>query len=217
MLQTTVKKVFVARHGQSEWNGQKRISGQLDPGLTAKGQAQAKGLARVLHTEKLTAIYASPLSRAVATAKPSAELHGLPIQTCAALKEIHLGVLQGRYRDHRDPEARDLWRTWQSDKVTAHIPGGESFVDLETRVEPCLEQLLGHNKAGTILIVAHRSVVRVILGKLMHWSQKDYLPLEIHNHTLYQIEPGPKPVISTVRFDKEADSEKGRPYAGFKS
>ncbi len=211
----TVKKVLVVRHGQSEWNGQKRISGQLNPLLTSKGKIQAQCLAKVLRHEKLTAIHTSPLSRAVATAQPSAEVHGLSMQVWDALKEIHLGILQGRYRDHRDPEAQGLWRTWQQNKVTARIPDGESFIDLENRVVPCLEQILAQNNNGVILIVAHRSVVRVILGKLMHWQREVYLPLEIHNHTLYQIELGTEPIIKTVRFDKELDDKKGRHHATF--
>jgi broad specificity phosphatase PhoE len=217
MLATTVKKVFVVRHGQSEWNGQKRISGQLNPALTAMGRLQAAYLAQALRDKQLTAIYASPLSRALETAKPTAEHKQLPVQTCDALKEIHLGILQGRYRDYRDPEARRLWDKWQAEKVADRVPGGESFVDLEARVMPCLETILGQNQNGTILLVTHRSVVRVILGKLMHWSREDYLPLEIHNQFLYEVAPGPEPIINTVRFDKDTENKKGRRYAGFKN
>jgi broad specificity phosphatase PhoE len=216
-MMNTTRKIFVVRHGQSQWNGQKRVSGQLNPALTAKGKAQANALARVLRYEKLTAIYASPLSRALETAKPTATQQHLPIQTHDALKEIHLGVLQGRYRDERDPEAKQLWERWQLNKLEGKVPGGESFLDLEARVVPYLESILANNQNGIILIVSHRSVVRVILGKLMDWSREEYLPLEIGNPYLYEVVPGSKPTLNTVRFDKDTQDERGRRYVGFRS
>ncbi len=217
MIKTTVRKVFVVRHGQSEGNAQKRISGQLNPSLTFKGKQQARWLAEVLRGEKLTAIYSSPLVRAVDTAKPTALQHKLNIQTRDEFKEIHLGILQGRYRDERDPEAKKLWKTWQQNKVSGKVPDGESFVDLEQRVTPCLERVLTENSEGVLLIVAHRSVVRVMLGKLMGWPRDVYLPLDIHNQFLYSVMPGQEPVLNTVRFDKVTEGEKGRHYAGFRS
>ena len=124
-------RIFLARHGQSEFNAEGRISGQLDPPLTAKGRKQAQLLARALDDERISSIYTSDLVRARETAAPTALAHGLPIRLSAALREIDLGVLQGRFRDERDPEAERLWRARASDPGTYRPPGGESFADLD--------------------------------------------------------------------------------------
>jgi broad specificity phosphatase PhoE len=149
--QTT--KIFLVRHGQSEWNGQNRVSGQLDPVLTPKGIQQAHALARVLRDEPLAAIYTSSLTRAVETARPTAELHRLPIQTRDALKEINLGVLEGRFRDERDPEAQQLWEEREEDRLHYQVPGGESYLDLERRVTACLNEIMDQEAGKTVLIV----------------------------------------------------------------
>ena len=206
-------RIFLARHGQSVWNAEKRISGQGDPPLSELGLAQAKALARVLKNETLSAIYSSPLGRTIMTAQPTAEAQGLPLQTENALKEINLGSLQGRFRDERDPEAAQLWQAWQADKEQSPH-GGESFLDLEARVMPCLETILQATEGGTVLIVGHRSTNRVLLGGLLGWSRSTYLSLGIRNRYLYDIELRPEPCISTLCLDA---AKEGRRYAGFRT
>lgn len=196
-------KVFLVRHGQSEWNGQKRISGQLDPPLTPKGIQQAVALAATLRTEKLSAIYTSPLTRAVETARPTADQHQLTIQTREALQEIHLGVLEGRFRDQRDPEAQRLWADWQKDKEHYRIPGGETFLELEQRIIPCLNDIITQEATGSILIVGHRSVNRVILGALLGWPRRLTLELNLRSKYLYEITSGQGSQIKTICLDQE--------------
>jgi len=101
--------ILLARHGQSVCNAEKRLSGQLDIPLAPQGRCQAHLLARVLRADLLSAIYTSTLIRAVKTVRPTAMAHGLPIQQCDALKELRLGVLQGRCYTGR--------RTWHSASI----------------------------------------------------------------------------------------------------
>lgn len=82
--------IFLVRHGRSEWNGCKKVTGQLNPPLSPEGIAQAQCLARILRDRRLGGIYTSTLERAIATARPTARLHNLSIHTCDGLKEIHL-------------------------------------------------------------------------------------------------------------------------------
>ncbi len=202
-----MRKIFLVRHGRSEWNGRKRISGQHDPPLSPEGVRQAQCLKALLRDERLSAIYASPLSRAVATAGPTAACHHLDITTCDALKEIHLGILQGRFRDGRDPEAQRLWAEREKEKLHYRIPGGETFLELERRVVPCLHDIL--EQKGAVLIVGHRSTNRVILRELMRWSLNVALELDLRSKYLYEIVPGANPLISTIRLDN------GHKYDGF--
>jgi broad specificity phosphatase PhoE len=123
--------VYLVRHGESQLNLEKRVSGQMDTPLSSKGHRYSQTLGEQLRTVQLTGIYTSALSRTIETAGPTAAIHGLPIQSHAALNEQDFGILEGRYRDERDPEARALWEARKQDKPAYRIPGGECFVDLQ--------------------------------------------------------------------------------------
>lgn len=214
MHNTTTTKVFLVRHGQSEWNAQKRISGQGDPELTLQGRKQATCLEKILRAEKLAAIYSSPLQRALATANPTATAHGLTIRTCAALQEIHFGILQGRFRDARDPQAQRLWAAREKDKLRFKFPGGENFEELEARVRPCVQEILAAHTGQTILLVGHRSVNRVAFGVLLQWPRAQYIDLDLSGKYLYVITYAHAPRLATLRLDEE---KCGRRYEGFKT
>lgn len=112
ITQTTVRHttVYLVRHGESLLNREKRVSGQLDTSLSSNGIQKGQLLADRLRHVALTGIYTSALTRTVETARPTAEHHGLPIQRTPELNELHMGVLEGRFRDTRDPEASAIWQ-----------------------------------------------------------------------------------------------------------
>ncbi|MFQ5783920.1 MAG: histidine phosphatase family protein [Alphaproteobacteria bacterium] len=203
------KTVYVVRHGRSLWNGTKKISGQLEPGLSSDGKAQAQRLGRVLRDVRLDAVYTSTLRRAVETAQPVSLLHGLEIQQCAALREQHMGVVQGRFRDHRDPEALWLWNWRGADRLHRRLPDGESFADLEARVLPCLDEILRREAGKVVLIVGHRNTNRVVLGRLLGWPREDALEARVRACHLYEIAPGGVPRVETISL-RRRDSGKRR-------
>lgn len=210
MKEPLPEKIFLVRHGQSEWNGKKRISGQLDPPLSKMGVQQAQMLEKLLRREKLSAIYTSTLERSIETARLTAEYHQISIQKKEALMEIHLGILQGRFRDQRDPEAQRLWIARSADRLTYRIPGGETFSELEQRVAPCINEILQKEAGGVVLIVGHRNTNRAILGVLMRWLSDSMVGLKLSNKYLYEITLGDDPSIKTISLDENLK------YDGFK-
>lgn len=202
------RKIFLVRHGRSEWNGRKIVSGQMDPPLSDEGKQQAQCLAKVLQGQNISAVHTSSLSRAIETARPFADFCGLQIETHDALREINFGVLQGRFRDERDPEAQAMWAERESDKENFRFPEGEIFSELETRVDECLEGIL--RTAENILIVGHRSTNRVIMGRLMKWARQRAVSLKLRSKYLYEILDGEDPQINTIKICG------GEKYAGFK-
>lgn len=179
--------IYLARHAQSALNNQKRISGQLDAPLSAKGAAQARALVRLLADAPLAAIYTSALQRSVHTALPLAQTLGMAVTPLAALNEINMGVLQGRWRDARDAEAAALWRQWQSDMWNFRAPGGESFAQLQHRVARALEQIRAAHSGATALIVAHRGTNRVLLGTLLQLPEEQWPGLKPSNKIVHRI------------------------------
>ena len=172
MTTTNTTTLYLARHGQSEWNNQGLVTGQLDPGLSDKGAQQSQALAQCLRDEPLNAIYASALQRTIDTAQPTATVKGMAIVSLPELNEIHMGVLQGRHRDESDPEARALWAQWQADLWGYHVAGGERMDEFAQRVEAALQALLQRHRGERLLIVGHRATNRVLLGTLLGWPRE---------------------------------------------
>jgi len=202
-------KIFLVRHGKSIWNGCKRISGQGNPPLSVTGIQQARHLVNILAGEKLTAVHASPLGRAMDTGRPVAEHHDVAMHLHAELMEQNFGALEGRYRDGRDAEAKRLWALRKADPMGFRPPsGGETFADLISRVLFCLNGIL-RGQTGPILIVGHRNTNRVILGALSGWTTADALNATPRNQLLYEILPGPRVEVNTIRLEETPRYHRG--------
>ena len=194
---SVVTTLYLARHGQSEWNNQSRVTGQLNPGLSPKGQQQSEALAHCLRDEDLAAIYTSALQRTIDTAQPTAVAKRMPISSLPALNEINLGLLQGRYRDERDPEAQAMWAQWQADMWGCQVPEAEHFEDLAHRVSQALQDILQRHQGRSALIVGHRGTNRVLLGGLLGWPRERWPELRLRNKFLYRIRLGAETEIAT--------------------
>ena len=92
---------------------------------------------------------------------------GLAIVSLPAFNEINVGVLQGRYRDERDPEAQALWAQWQAALWDFRVPGGERFDEFTARVSAALQTILHRHDGQRVLIVGHGATNRVLLGTLL--------------------------------------------------
>ena len=207
-----VTTIYLARHGQSEWNHQYRVTGQLDPGLSAKGRQQSLALADCLRGEALDAIYTSALQRTIDTAQPTATAKQLPITALPALNEIHLGVLQGRFRDERDPEAQAMWAGWQADLWGAAVPGGERFEEVAERAGQALQGILQRHAGRSTLIVGHRGTNRVLLGTLLGWPRPRWSELSLRNKFCYRLRLGSETQIATLTL---SGSKTGQCQDGF--
>ena len=193
----TVTTLYLARHGQSEWNNQSRVTGQLNPGLSLKGLQQSEAVAQCLHDEDLAAIYTSVLQRTIHTALPTASAKKLLINSLPALNEMNLGVLQGRFRDERDPQAQAMWAQVHADMWGYQVPGAESYHDLMHRVADALQDILQKHRGRRILIVGHRNTNRVLMGKLLDWPRERWPELRLRNKFFYRIRLGAKTEIAT--------------------
>ncbi len=190
--------IFLARHGRSEANEARTVAGQLDVALSAEGHRQADALARFLAQHSIDAVYASPLRRAIDTAQPTANQHGLSVHAKEAFRELHFGSLEGRNRD-TDLQAHEAYERWRCapDQVTP--PDGESYVDLSNRVKPALAAIVARHPGQTVLVVGHQVTNRVILGTLIA-SQTlgtEVSKAKLRSRDVYEIYVGDSPTICT--------------------
>jgi broad specificity phosphatase PhoE len=152
--------IVLVRHGQTEPNRAGRLLGRADPPLNERGRHQADALAIVLeHGPAPRLVLTSPLLRARETAERISAATGTPVRTDERLIELDYGEWDERLL--RDIPA-DVGTRWRSDPSFA-APGGESLVDLRSRITPCAEGLMELASDGVIIVVSHVSPIKAII------------------------------------------------------
>ncbi len=152
--------VFVARHGETDWNRAGRYQGQRESILTETGFAQAGALARALADRPIERVFSSPLSRCVESAEPVARAHNLGIEIDERLIEIAHGTWEGRLRSDIERDDPQTMRDWRHEPDRVHFAGGESLADVLARWESFASSLHGEKE---IVVVTHDVLVRVAI------------------------------------------------------
>lgn len=163
--------LYFARHGESQANLERIISNRdLPHPLTERGRTQATALAEQLAAAAISAIYASPILRAQQTAQLIAERLRLPIFTSTALREFDCGVMEGQGTEKAWAAHEAVITAWAIHDYAQHIPGGESFVDMQARFVPFINQLISQHveDASTILLISHGSLLYHMLPLVFH-------------------------------------------------
>lgn len=158
-----MSRLVLVRHGQTVWHAENRYAGNTDIELTPKGHEQAERLARWAATAGLAAVWSSPLQRARLTAEPCARSTGLPLAIDERLTELSFGQgegLTGAEMEARFPEAR---AAFVRDPVTYALPGGEEPLAAVRRGMAALQVIAAAAPAGRSLVVAHSTLLRLVL------------------------------------------------------
>jgi broad specificity phosphatase PhoE len=159
-----VTRIILVRHGQTEWNREERFRGRIDVDLNETGRAQAEACARHIAARWTpSAVYSSPLSRAVHTAEPIAHRCGLHVQRLEGLTDIDYGEWHGLTPEDARMRWPDLTEAWLRTPGRVGPPGGESLGALQKRVLAAVQFLTRTHVDGTIVAVAHKVVNRVLL------------------------------------------------------
>ncbi|NUW42179.1 histidine phosphatase family protein [Nonomuraea rhodomycinica] len=160
-------RLVLVRHGETVWHAENRYAGLSDVALTARGREQAGELASWAATAGLTGVWASPLSRAVITATPSAEAAGVELRVDERLREIDFGQgdgLTSAEMHERFPEAR---AAFEADPAAHPLPGGEDPAAVADRFVAALEDVRAAQPDGRVLVVAHTTAIRLALCRLI--------------------------------------------------
>jgi len=160
-------RLVLVRHGETVWHAENRYAGRSDIALTDKGRAQAQRLAEWARTANLSAIWASTLSRARLTAEPAAEATGLPLQTDARLVELDFGQGEGMTDAEMHATFPEERAAFLRDPAAHPLPGGEDPATAAERCVTALHSIADANKDGRVLVVAHNTLLRLVLCRLL--------------------------------------------------
>jgi probable phosphoglycerate mutase len=148
-------KLFLVRHGQTDWNAATRYQGHSDIPLNDTGLQQAETAARDFNGTTVEAIYASDLQRALQTAHYFSMLSGLTIQKDARLREIYLGEWEGQSIAQIREEYPELVALRKENPTHYAAPGGETVMELAHRVVAAADAISESHPNGNVLVVAH--------------------------------------------------------------
>jgi 2,3-bisphosphoglycerate-dependent phosphoglycerate mutase len=183
-------RIIAVRHGETAWNVDARIQGQLDVGLNDTGRWQARRVGEALAGEPISAVYSSDLGRAHETAQSIGEATGTPVVAEEGLRERSFGVFEGKtFNEIHEtwPDHAQNWRRripeWQPPE------GGESLLQLRERVTRTMESLAARHPGEQIVVVAHGGVLdtlyRVATGQEVNSPRTWELPNGAINRLLW--------------------------------
>ncbi|MEK6233874.1 MAG: histidine phosphatase family protein [Planctomycetales bacterium] len=177
--------LYCVRHGESAFNAEGRIQGQMDAPLSELGRRQGEAVGKAMASIHLDAVYSSPLSRAHDTAIQVAEPHGLEIQLDDRLKEINAGVFQGKLWPEIEAEFPNEARAWKAQEPGFRIPEGESRRELMDRGAAALRDF-SRGKHEAIAVVAHGGMLTAALKTLLEIPPR-LNPFQLFNCSISQL------------------------------
>ncbi len=179
------KKIFLIRHGQTDFNLQGIVQGSgVDSSLNATGRAQAKAFYEAYRTVSFDKVYTSALRRTSETVSDFINA-GIPHEKNSGLNEISWGTNEGK-KITPDEDAYYHWmlQQWQTGNTSLRIQGGESPDEVAARQRPVIDRIIGE-KDKTVLVCMHGRAMRIILCQLVNYPLKSMDMFEHANLCLY--------------------------------
>lgn len=175
-------EILLIRHGQTDWNRDRRIMGRLPVPLNAAGRREVEQLSHVLRDVEIDAIYTSPLKRAVETAGRLLGRRGGRVILAPDVAEIDYGQWVGKTFDEVRHEENYL--VYHTRPSRAKAPGGERMIQVYRRTGRFIERLRKKHREGRVVVVSHADVIKAILVRYLKLDLNDLLKIRIDNCSL---------------------------------
>lgn len=200
-------RIFLVRHGETDWNKEGRFQGQRDTGLSEKGQAQAYKVASYLAAHAFEGVVSSPLSRALDTALKIGsvcclsgnEIEG--VEVVDEFTEINHGDWEGLLANEVRERWGDLLEQWHAEPEAVKMPGegGESLEDVRRRAVEGVERIAARY-SGDVVVASHDAVIKVLLCHFLGIPLANFWRFQVANCSLSIIElnEGKAPRVSLM-------------------
>jgi alpha-ribazole phosphatase len=157
-------RMVLVRHADPDRQAHGRCYGALDISLSPSGRRHARLLAQRLGHIPVSAVYSSPLERAVDTAAPIATAHNLITTFDDRLREIDFGEFEGCTYVEIEQGYPALYRQWMESPTHVRFPGGEDYTTLRLRAVAAMEAIRDRHQGATVVVVSHDGVLRAMLA-----------------------------------------------------
>lgn len=170
----TATRLYLVRHGATALTTEDKFSGDIGVELSDEGRWQAAKLGDRLVKEAITAVYCSPLSRAVDTAHLAADRLSLKPILRDGLREISHGHWEGLSRREVEAKFHEEYCAWENDPFTFAPEGGESGLAVLARALPVIREVVTSHKGQRVLVVSHKATLRLLLSSLLGFDERGY-------------------------------------------
>ena len=181
-------QVYLVRHGETRWNAERRIQGQSDSPLTAKGEQQAVQVGDRVRTYGITHVIASDLGRTRRTAEIIADACGCGVTFDARLRELDMGVLEQRHLDSLSAEEEAWRRLVVNGTPDGRIPEGESMQELSVRMRAALNACLDLPAGSRPLLVSHGIALGCLVGTILGLPAHAERRLRLRNCSISRVD-----------------------------
>jgi len=181
--------IYITRHGQTEWNVEKKLQGHQDSPLTELGVKQAQWLGEALEQVPIDYIYSSSSPRALLTAELIRQNRPIAIKASDELREINLGLWEGQRQDVlKETEAEQFGYFW-NDPDRFGVEQSETFQEVSERAVSKLMEIAAEHEGSRILLVTHTVVVKLLMAHFEGRAMKNLWELPyIHPTCLSKVE-----------------------------
>ncbi len=186
----TATTLVLSRHGQTVWHHENRYAGHSDVDLTPDGYNQAKLLADWAARVRPSVVACSPVRRAAETAAPTAHALGLEPLVVPDLREVSFGIAEGRTLAELEADDPAMVRRFRADPVLHHFPGAEAPAAAAERAATALVDLAASHSGTTVLVVAHNTLMRLALCRLLG------IEIERYRHVFPRLDNGALTTVS---------------------
>jgi broad specificity phosphatase PhoE len=167
-------RLFLIRHGATVLTAEDRFAGSTDVELSNLGRHQVQCLAKRLADDEIVAVYASPLTRTMATAAIIAEPHGLAPIPRDGLREIDHGRWEGLRRADVEAQFADEYAAWEEDPYIFAPAGGESGISVLARALPIIREIVLEHKDKNVAVVSHKATIRLLISSLLGFDPRGF-------------------------------------------
>lgn len=165
-------RIYLIRHGQTDWNAQGKIQGSTDIELNETGRWQAACLARGMERRPVGQIFSSRLKRALETAQIIGDSQGVKVETVEGLREVDFGEWEGLTWKEIEQKYPNEYKLWWENPAGIAPPGGETREELHRRSADVVEWILAHARRD-LAVVLHGGIMAYVVEYLMRNSRKD--------------------------------------------
>ncbi|KZP66340.1 phosphoglycerate mutase [Enterobacter cloacae subsp. dissolvens] len=181
-------QVYLVRHGETQWNAERRIQGQSDSPLTEKGVQQAWQVAERARTLGITHVITSDLGRTQQTARIIADACGCDVMLEPRLRELDMGVLEKRHIDTLTETEEGWRRTLVNGTEDGRIPEGESMQELSVRMHAALAECLKLPAGSRPLLVSHGIALGCLVSTILGLPAYAERRLRLRNCSISRID-----------------------------
>lgn len=198
-------ELLFVRHGQTDWNVERRVMGRLPVGLNSFGFKQAKRIAKYLSRSSLTAIITSPVKRAVETACEIASFHeGIEMEMDDAFAEINYGDWMDMKFEEVAAKYKELWHQYYREPLTVALPGGEVMTDVVKRVSLAVKGIRERFTEGRVAIVSHADIIKLAIMDLVEIDMRSFIRISVENGALVLVKIDPEFGPRLILFNSES-------------